>query len=232
MFEGTRLQYIVPGYTGHIPKGFFEQQVGYYQEEKPQNHIPGYAGEIKSMKAENLFAQTYGKITYSIQHDDYYKGQDVPPESRYKSQLKDTYQNQNKVQLRTAAEIVGVKPKPIEYKIPQTETAKTFFKVDQQGNPQLRESLENWKSEYEQHSETIDQATHKFYGDPGQKVPIPLGTPLPGYTGMQKRVVAANIFGQTFANARKTALQDDAKIKDEKMNTFKQQASFIPALKR
>lgn len=39
---------------------------------------------------------------------------------------------------------------------------------------------------------------------------------------MQKRVVAANIFGQTFANARKTALQDDAKIKDEKMNTFKQ----------
>lgn len=30
MFEGTRLQYIVPGYTGHIPKTFFEQQVGYY----------------------------------------------------------------------------------------------------------------------------------------------------------------------------------------------------------
>lgn len=24
MFEGTRLNYIVPGYTGHIPKSFFE----------------------------------------------------------------------------------------------------------------------------------------------------------------------------------------------------------------
>jgi len=43
------------------------------------------------MKAENLFAKTYGKITYQIQHDDYYKGQDIPPEIRYKSQLQDTY---------------------------------------------------------------------------------------------------------------------------------------------
>ena len=40
MFEGTRLAYIVPGYTGHIPKTFHEPN-GLYVEEKPSNHIPG-----------------------------------------------------------------------------------------------------------------------------------------------------------------------------------------------
>lgn len=131
MFEGTRLQYIVPGYTGHIPKSFFEQQGANFVDEKPSNHIPGnffvaplsgYAGVIKSMKAENLFAKTYGKITYQVQHNDYFKGRDIPPEIRYKSQLQDTFQNQNNVQLRTAAEIVGVRPKPIEYKIVSTRS--------------------------------------------------------------------------------------------------------------
>lgn len=40
MFEGTRLSYIVPGYTGHIPKTH-NSGGGVYMEEKPQNHIPG-----------------------------------------------------------------------------------------------------------------------------------------------------------------------------------------------
>jgi hypothetical protein len=67
MFEGTRLAYIVPGYTGHIPKTYHEP-TGPYVEEKPSNHIPGYGGYIQSMKSENLFAKTYGKTTYEIQH--------------------------------------------------------------------------------------------------------------------------------------------------------------------
>ena len=40
MFEGTRLAYIVPGYTGHISKTYHDQS-GPYIEEKVSNHIPG-----------------------------------------------------------------------------------------------------------------------------------------------------------------------------------------------
>ncbi|KAM3141900.1 hypothetical protein pb186bvf_005986 [Paramecium bursaria] len=232
MFEGTRLQYIVPGYTGHIPKTHFEQQGGYYQEEKPENHIPGYAGKIKSMKAENIFGKTYGKITYQIQHEDYYQGQDVPPELRYKSHLQDTFQNQNNVQLRTAAEIVGVKTRTYEYSIPQTETAKNFFVVDEKGNPRLKDTLTQFQSQQQDQGETFEKSQQKFYGDNGGKEPLRLGTPLPGYTGAQKRVVAANIFGQTFANARKSAIDDNQKIQEERKNNFKTQANLVPALKR
>ena len=31
MFEGTRLTYVVPGYTGHIPKTQFERG-GFYED--------------------------------------------------------------------------------------------------------------------------------------------------------------------------------------------------------
>ena len=34
---------------------------------------------------------------------------------------------------------------------------------------------------------------------------VALGTPLPGYTGVIKRVTASNIFGQTYANSMRTA---------------------------
>jgi hypothetical protein len=40
MFEGTRLSYVVPGYTGHIPKTVHGQGPA-YEEGKPANHIPG-----------------------------------------------------------------------------------------------------------------------------------------------------------------------------------------------
>lgn len=40
MFEGTRLSYVVPGYTGHIPKNVYEQGDA-YADIKPTNHIPG-----------------------------------------------------------------------------------------------------------------------------------------------------------------------------------------------
>lgn len=53
MFEGTRLAYVVPGYTGHIPKTHFEGTGGYYIEEKPQNHIPGTL-KVKKNKLKKI----------------------------------------------------------------------------------------------------------------------------------------------------------------------------------
>ena len=40
MFEGQRLQYVVPGYTGHIPHKVYEDNVS-LQETKPTGKIPG-----------------------------------------------------------------------------------------------------------------------------------------------------------------------------------------------
>jgi hypothetical protein len=57
----------------------------------------GYAGYITSIKSENLFASTYGKITYGISQKDYVKGQDVPPEVRYKSMAQEQFVNQRQV---------------------------------------------------------------------------------------------------------------------------------------
>jgi hypothetical protein len=45
MFEGTRLSYIVPGYTGHIPKTV-QEQGGPYVEGKPTSHIPGWSSKL------------------------------------------------------------------------------------------------------------------------------------------------------------------------------------------
>ena len=57
MFEGQRLQYVVPGYTGHIPHKVYENNVP-LQENKPTGKIPGifcidlsgYSGYVKGIK--------------------------------------------------------------------------------------------------------------------------------------------------------------------------------------
>ena len=51
MLEGTRLEYLIPGYTGHIPK---KEQFDVVLNEKKEAHIPGYAGKVKSIKSENM----------------------------------------------------------------------------------------------------------------------------------------------------------------------------------
>ena len=66
MLEGTRLDYLVPGYTGHIPK---KEQFDPVLNEKKEAHIPGYAGKVKSIKSENMYGQSFGKITDTIAKD-------------------------------------------------------------------------------------------------------------------------------------------------------------------
>jgi len=49
MLEGTRLDYLLPGYTGHIPK---KEQFDPAIDETKRAHIPGYAGKVKSIKSK------------------------------------------------------------------------------------------------------------------------------------------------------------------------------------
>ncbi len=65
MIKSNRLDFIVPGYTGHIPKKFKEKKDIPIERIK-DGHIPGYAGYVNKIKPENIFGETFGKITYDI----------------------------------------------------------------------------------------------------------------------------------------------------------------------
>jgi len=50
------------------------------------NHsISGYAGYVKGIKPENLYANTFGKITLNVAQEGYVKGQDIDPKYKYVS---------------------------------------------------------------------------------------------------------------------------------------------------
>ena len=49
MLQGTRLDYVVPGYTGFISSAVKQGEVP-PAKEKPRYEIPGYAGYVKSVK--------------------------------------------------------------------------------------------------------------------------------------------------------------------------------------
>ncbi|EGR28284.1 hypothetical protein IMG5_179410 [Ichthyophthirius multifiliis] len=243
MFEGTRLSYIVPGYTGHIPN-IQRDDVLVINKQDPRYQIPGYEGYVNSIKCENIFGKTYGKITYAISAGDLHQGQDVPPSQRYKSMYGDIYMNQNEVLQRTAAEIVGVQANKFNYnqvyiyflyiqlqqkycfQIQKTENLKNsnFWQQQQQLVEKQKENQNNQKVQ-----EDFQKSVSQFYGDENKQT-LKLGTPLPGYTGTNKRIVAANIFGQTFANARKTAIQDQHNIDQERVKNFITQSTQIPKI--
>jgi hypothetical protein len=52
---------------------------------------------------------------------------------------------------------------------------------------------------------------------------VQLGDPLPGYTGFNKRVLANNIFGRTYAECLKESKRDHDKLHHEKNKNFNSQ---------
>ncbi len=65
MITSKRLDFIIPGYTRHIPSNQKENHNPPPQI-KRHGHIPGYAGYIPKIKPENLYGKTFGKITYEV----------------------------------------------------------------------------------------------------------------------------------------------------------------------
>jgi len=56
------------------------------------------------------------------------------------------------------------------------------------------------------HEETYDDALRIFYGVETSKIEAQkLGAPIPGYCGFNRRVQADNVFGMTYAEARRRA---------------------------
>ena len=46
-----------------------------------------------------------------------------------------------------------------------------------------------------------------FYGVEEPKVGNVLGEPIPGYSGVNRRIQADNLFGMTYADARRKAME-------------------------
>ncbi len=61
---------------------------------------------------------------------------------------------------------------------------------------------------------------------------IDLGAPIPGYSGVNRRVQADNVFGMTYAEARRRAHDSQFRIDEEKGMTLKTTSGFVPEYKR
>ena len=57
---------------------------------------------------------------------------------------------------------------------------------------------------------------------------IQLGAPIPGYSGTSRRVQADNIFGMTFNEARRMALESQGRIDVEKDETLAETSKWVP----
>jgi hypothetical protein len=118
----------MPGYTGHIPKIQRDEVNNKIQHTK---HIPGYGGYIQSVKAENKYGESYGRVTTQSLEKSIPKGNELHPYSRYTSTMKESFINQRNVKILSTAELLGVSSRKDTYKKPiPTSTINSFWGVD------------------------------------------------------------------------------------------------------
>jgi len=65
-----------------------------------------------------------------------------------------------------------------------------------------------------------------------EKRGLDLGDPIPGYSGHNQRVEADNVFGMTYAEAKRRAKDSLQRIQVEKGETLKQTSTFLPSYVR
>lgn len=78
-------------------------------------------------------------------------------------------------------------------------------------------------------------AANAFYGIDEvkkEKVVAKLGEPIPGYSGVNRRVQADNVFGMTYAEARRMASESLNKIDQEKSETLRETSKWVPEHQR
>ena len=148
------------------------------------------------------------------------------------------------MQHETTAQIVGVHREQDTYKRPiPPSTVNKFFGAPNSETAQQQEFEQSKKSFYaagsqivhsdKKKEQALDDATNVFYGI---QAPNPknnkLGEPIPGYSGTNRRVQADNVFGMTYAEANRRAKESQNRIQDEKGDTLRTTAPFVPEYKR
>ena len=77
--------------------------------------------------------------------------------------------------------------------------------------------------------QNYDNALRVFYGVDATQTEAPkLEDPIPGYCGFNRRIQADNIFGMTYAEARRRAQESQNRIEVEKAETLKTTSKFFP----
>jgi hypothetical protein len=151
---------------------------------------------VHSIKSENLHADTFGKITFDVNSDNYIRGQDLPPHEKYISTQTKVNIPPSEMLRRTAADIVGVPNKEIKVDEPRLGRP-TGPEIDQFRLTKTKEFRESMVGR------SLPPLTRSRIVEREGKEYVLLEEPLPGYTGFSKRVLANNIFGRTFAECRK-----------------------------
>jgi hypothetical protein len=85
---------VIPGYTGFVPTQDILKYRPYQEIEKSSNHIPGYRGYVSGVKAENVFAKTFGRSSKESISGSIARGHDLKDQERYYSTNNLTYVNQ------------------------------------------------------------------------------------------------------------------------------------------
>jgi len=81
----------------------------------------------------------------------------------------------------------------------------------------------------QKHGQNYEDALRVFYGVEVARNEAPkLGEPIPGYCGVNRRVQADNVFGMTYAEARRRAQDSQNRIEVEKGETLKTTSKFMP----
>ena len=139
----------------------------------------GSGGFVPAIKAENMFAKTYGKTTYKSSTGDFNKGRDLPAEKKYVSMFGKEFVDQKKVLYDTAAKIVGVDKKEDTYRRPMDPNVTNKFwgidKVDDEvvnkvGFEESKKAFfatdKNFTCTQSKKEQTREEALETFFGVP------------------------------------------------------------------
>ena len=96
----------MPGYTGYKPQADDFQPPSHAEKQPAQ--IPGmlficfqsqigYSGYVPGVKSENVFGESYGKVTGAANTGNIARGIDQPGAEKYKSMAQNTFTNQKEL---------------------------------------------------------------------------------------------------------------------------------------
>ena len=81
-----------------------------------KSNFIGYGGYLAGVKSENVYGQTYGKISYQSTAGDIQRGIDQPAHVKYNSTFKSEFIKHSDKKFETTAQIVGVQRAEDSYK--------------------------------------------------------------------------------------------------------------------
>ena len=219
--KNGRLDFIVPGYTGHIPSTRDQQETPSL-EPLSNGHIPGYAGYVNKIKPENLYGKSFGKITYDIHSDR------VQAEKPFQTTAQQTFVDQSTIRTRTAFEIVGVNYQGPAYARPSPQDlAKLRSTLVPTQGPSWKENRDSEGVEPFS-PKTSKNSSQKTAKNPAHNDENYIEHSLPGYTGHNRKINSENIYGMTYKQAQLTSKTLQSKESEQRKKEMEREVEIIP----